>query len=56
MESPLDRGTPWIMAQGSGMSDVAAVLARRTAELRRHDSEHSLQQASAWDELAKLWP
>ena len=38
--------TPLAMAQNAGMSDVAAMLARRTAELRR-------EEAARWDEAAR---
>jgi hypothetical protein len=34
----LDSGTPLTMAREAGMSDVAAVLAQRTAELRRQEA------------------
>ena len=44
-KSKLDYGSPWFMAKTSGMTDVAAVLATRTAELRR-------QEAAQWEETA----
>src|SRR5262249_43586807 len=41
-----DTGTPLEMAQNGGMSDVAAVIARRMAELTR-------DAAARWDARAK---